>query len=76
MNRLVFSAAAIAAAVAGPAIAQPCFYNPYGQIVCMQSTSFQPHPLHRSPFLSDTPVLIDPTGGCEGGSCVNFGPDH
>jgi hypothetical protein len=75
MHRLVFSAVAITAAVAGPATAQPCFYNAYGQIVCMQSPSFQPQP-HRSPFLSDTPVLIDPSGGCEGGSCVNFGPDH
>lgn len=76
MKRLVFIAAAITAAVAGPAIAQPCFYNAYGQIVCMQSLSYQPQPLHQSPFLSDAPVLIDPTGGCEGGSCVNFAPDH
>ena len=81
MIRIGIVVATIAAAATGPALAQNCFYNWYGQVVCVTPQYRQPpqQPNYRgngSPFTRDAGPVIDNSGGCEGGSCVNFGPAY
>ena len=81
MIRIVLGAAAIAAVMAEPAMAQNCYYDWYGRIVCAPSQYYQQQqqPQYRSVpgrMTRDAGPVIDPSGGCEGGSCVNFGPGY
>ena len=81
MIRLVLSAATVASAVAGPAMAQNCFYDWYGRVVCRQAPRYQQqqYPTYNGGggrMTRDAGPVIDPSGGCEGGSCVNFGPGY
>lgn len=82
MIRIVLGAVAIAAA-AGPAMAQSCFYDWYGRVVCMQMPRYQQQQQQYPDYnggggrmTRDAGPVIDPSGGCEGGSCVNFGPAY
>jgi hypothetical protein len=76
MIRMIFLGVAAAAAVAGPATAQNCFFDAYGRIVCMPTRQYQnPYqPRYRGGWTREPGPVIDLGDGCEGGSCVNLGP--
>jgi hypothetical protein len=79
--KVVVGAAAIAAVVASPATAQNCVYNYwYGRVICMPPQRYeQQYPTYYpggSPYVREPGPVIDNSGGCEGGSCVNLGPGY
>jgi hypothetical protein len=82
MTRLAFGLAAIGAAVvASPAVAQNCYYDGFGRIFCVpaqyqQQPQYPAYPRNGSPYARDAGPIIDNSGGCKGGSCVNFGPGY
>jgi hypothetical protein len=84
MIRIVFATIGIAGAMAGSAMAQTCLYDWYGRVVCMQAPQYQQQQYRSyyngggsgSRMTSDPGPVIDNSGGCEGGSCVNFGPGY
>jgi hypothetical protein len=41
MLRIVFATVGIAGATAAPAMAQNCYYDWYGRVVCMQAPQYQ-----------------------------------
>jgi hypothetical protein len=81
MIRTVLAVTTIAA-LTGPAMAQPCFYNSFlGQWECASAQPSYPNypspapQQRRSIFMQDTPPLMGDPSDCEGGSCIVF-PSH
>jgi hypothetical protein len=82
MLRIIFATVGIAGATAAPAMAQNCYYDWYGRVVCMQAPQYQQQQYRNyysgggSRMTRDPGPVIDNSGGCEGGSCVNLGPGY